>query len=130
MVSTRKNKRCPPGQIQRDAYVSLRRGTLRSRRSYPASCITNRGNPGKGLPSGEPGIGPLRKGDLAKFGYDHVTSMSAPRRHIAIAKAVKAYGALTVFRKLNAVYVYTRNTAPAASRIFKEDRDWVKTKYM
>jgi hypothetical protein len=87
------------------------------------------GRPGKGLASGEPGIGRLREGDLSQFGYMHVTTMDAPRRHLALARAVAKYGALAVFRKLNAVYVYTRNTAPASSRVFKADRNWVKAHY-
>jgi len=94
----------------------------------PASCIKNVGNPGKGYGPGS-GIGLLRKGDLAQFGYDHVTDMLKKRRHEALAHAVKAYGALSVFRKLNAVYVYTRNTAPASSAVFKADRDWIKEHY-
>lgn len=55
--------------------------------------------------------------------------MKTGRRHIALAAAVKAHGALSVFRKLNAVYVYTRNTSPSSSAIFKADRDWVKAQY-
>ena len=91
-----------------------------------ASCIKNVGNPGKGLPSGAPGIGPLRKGDLKRFGYSHVVAMSEGRRHLALAAAVKAYGSLTVWRKLNALFVYTRHTSPASSAIFKADRDWIR----
>ena len=77
-----------------------------------------------------PGIGPLRHGLLAKFGYSHVASLSLHQRHTALEKAVKAYGSLSVFRKLNAVYVYSRKTAPSSSRIFKVDRDWIGTKYI
>jgi len=76
-----------------------------------------------------PGIGPLHKGDLSRFGYEHVTQMTKGRRHLALAAAVATYGSLTVRRKLNAVYVYTRNTAPASSAIFKADRDWVRNTF-
>lgn len=117
---------CPPGQILRNPYVRIRRGT---RTFVPASCITNIGAPGKGMPTGGPGIGPLRTGDLSRFGYDHVTAMTQGARHLALAKAVNEYGSLTVWRKLNAVYIYTRRTAPASSRLFKADRDWVKERY-
>lgn len=100
------------------------------KRSYvAASCIKNQGAPGKGLSSGEPGIGPLRSGDLERFGYTNVTAMSSSRRHLALARAIRAYGSLTVWRKLNAVYVYTKRTSPASSRIFKADRDWVNASY-
>ncbi len=120
-------RRCRRGTIKRSAYT---RKTRKSGRIYvPASCIPNVGNPGKGLRTGGPGIGPLREGDLARFGYHDVVRMTAGQRHIALHRAVEKYGALTVFRKLNAVYVYTRNTAKASSRIFKTDRDWVKEHY-
>lgn len=76
-----------------------------------------------------PGIGPLRKGELAIFGYVNVAALSEAKRHLALGRAVRAYGALSVFRKLNAVYVYTRYTAPVSSAIFKVDRDWVKEYY-
>jgi hypothetical protein len=56
--------------------------------------------------------------------------MNAEARRAALAKAVAAYGALTVFRKLNAISVYTRRTAPASSRIFLADRNYVRSKYM
>jgi hypothetical protein len=93
--------------------------------------------PGRGGPYGKPygsgkpypGIGPLRKGELAQFGYSNVSSLSQGKRHLALAQAVRVFGALSVFRKLNAVYVYTRYTAPVSSAIFKVDRDWVKEYY-
>jgi len=104
----------------------LRRG----RRSFvPGVCIADQGAPGKGLPSGARGIGALRKGDLRRFGYTNVTELSEGRRHLALAAAVRAYGPLTVWRKLNAVFIYTKNTSPASSRVFKADRDWIKATY-
>jgi hypothetical protein len=75
-------------------------------------------------------IGTLRKGDLSRFGYSNVTAMSEGRRHLALASAVRRYGALSLFRKLNAIFVLTRNTAPASSAIFKKDRDWIREKYL
>jgi hypothetical protein len=127
-VESRGVSSCPPGYIVRNPYVRVRRTT--GKRSFvPASCIRNVGAPGKGLASGAPGIGPLRKGTLERFGYTNVTALSSARRHLALASAVRAYGALTVWRKLNAVYVYTRRTSPASSRIFKTDRDWIRATY-
>jgi len=117
---------CPRGTIRRDPYVRIRMG----RRSYVAgACIADQGAPGKGLPSGARGIGALRKGDLRQFGYTNVTELSEGRRHLALAAAVRAYGSLTIWRKLNAVYVYTRRTSPASSAIFKADRDWIAAYY-
>lgn len=135
---------CPTGQIVRDPYVRI---LLGKRQFISAACITNVGNPGKGIPTGAPGtsrgergfippssagrvgIGPLRKGDLNQFGYNNVTGMSEGQRHLALAAAVRKYGSLTVWRKLNAVFIYTKHTAPASSRIFKADRDWIKAHY-
>jgi hypothetical protein len=117
---------CPAGTIVRDPYVRIRLGR---RQFVPASCIPDVGNPGKGIPGGARGIGPLRKGDLARFGYTAVTEMTQGRRHLALAAAVRAYGSLTVWRKLNAVYVYTRNTSPKSSAVFKADRDWINATY-
>jgi hypothetical protein len=83
-----------------------------------------------GLKPGQPGIGPLQKHDLDKYGYKNVKSMPVAKRHAALDKAVTAYGALTVFRKLNAVAIYSRRTAPVSSRIFLQDRNYVRSKYM
>lgn len=127
--SARGPSSCPSGTILRNPYVRERKGR---RTLVAASCIRDVGNPGKGLasaPGGGPGIGPLRKGDLSRFGYDNVAGMSEGRRHLALASAVRAYGSLTVWRKLNALYVYTRNTAPGSSATFKADRDWIKAHY-
>ena len=128
-LSARGPRSCAPGTILRNPYVRERKGR---RTLVAASCIRDVGNPGKGLasaPGGEPGIGPLRKGDLSRFGYDHVIALSEGRRHLALASAVRVYGSLTVWRKLNALYVYTRNTSRASSAIFKADRDWIKEHY-
>jgi hypothetical protein len=73
-------------------------------------------------------IGTLKRGLLAKFGYERVTSLSVVQRHTALNKAIKEYGALSVSRKLNAVYVYNRKTNPSVARIFKADRDWTLKK--
>lgn len=117
---------CPKGKILRKAYI---RYSKKGERIFvKEGCISNIRAPRKSLRAG-PGIGPLRKGDLAKHGYVHVASMTTTARHTALKKAIKEYGSLTVWRKLNAVYVYTRSTIPSNSRIFKEDMDWIRTTF-
>jgi hypothetical protein len=77
-------------------------------------------------------IGPLKTNDLGKYGYTHVKRMTVEARREALTKAVAAYTALSVFRKLNAVYVLTRGKtrkSNTSSRIFLKDRDWVKTTF-
>jgi len=71
-------------------------------------------------------IGPLKKGML--LGYS--TKMKAPSRHKTLRKVIKKVGPLSTFRKLNAVAVLTKNTAPKSSRTFKTDRKWVKKNFM
>jgi hypothetical protein len=45
---------------------------------------------------GSRGIGPLKPGKLKAFGYS--STKSTEERHTAIKRAVKAYGALAVYR--------------------------------
>jgi hypothetical protein len=121
----RNNIKCPEGYIVRKSYVRI--VTKTGKRVYvPASCIPDIGNPGKRI---QPGIGPLRKGELARFGYISVKNMSENDRHKALDKAIKELGSLSVWRKLNAVYVYNKNTNPLISDIYNEDRNWVKETY-
>jgi hypothetical protein len=126
-------RRYSTGLRQRGYTVRRRTGT--KYRVYPektkmvvqSACIKNRGLAGKGSREGK-GIGKLDKGKLSRYGY----SYHDPRdqRHVALRKAVSAYTALNVFHKLDAVMKYTRRTAPQASHVFEEDRNWVRSKFM
>jgi len=115
-------RRCPRGTIRRNSYTRSSASGKSTR--VPSSCIKDVGLPGKGFQGKGPGIGTLEKGDLSKFGYEHVAAR--PHHHAALTKAVQEYGWLTVFRKLNAIYVLTKNTSPASSAVFFRDRNWVK----
>ena len=106
MPKTRRNKVCPPGTIL----------VKRATRKAPRVC-------GKG-------IGPLKKGELGQFGYHNVLKVPMVKRHSMLDKAVHKYTALTIFRKLNALYVYTRRSSPGSSAIFFADRNWVREQYM
>jgi len=124
-------KTCPPGQILREGYVATRKkktmlGRLLNRGTtyrVKASCIKNKGKPGKGPDV----IGPLKKGDLKDAGYDHTDP--AHERHMALIKAVSEYGHLSTLRKLNAIAVLNKNVAPTRSKIYRTDRDWIKKNY-
>ena len=74
------------------------------------------------------GIGELQKGDLEKRGYSVKKTLRS--RHKALKKVVKAEGPLSTFRKLNAVAVYTKNSAPTKSKTFCRDRNWVRKTFM
>jgi hypothetical protein len=141
-MATRKNNGCPKGYILRRSYTRRFRPSVKStgftvRRKgtvytvhpkantirVPAACIVNRGLPGKGPKEGE-GIGKLRKGELIKYGYQYRLSDSL--RQSALKKAIKRYGALSVYHKLDAVAKLSLRTAPDASKIFSRDREWVR----
>jgi hypothetical protein len=150
LASTRKllglNKSCPPGQILRAPYTRKFKSATKetgynvSKKGktyhvYPkasstlvkAACIKNRGLPGKGPVSGK-GIGPLKEGELARFGYK--ARSAEMERHKALRKAIDAYGALSVFRKLDAVAKLTLRTAPEVHKIFVTDRKWIQNNFV
>jgi hypothetical protein len=134
-------KRCPPGHILRAPYkrrfsastkhqgYNVHRGRY-TYRAYPkagsvlvkAACIKDRGLPGKGPRSGR-GI-TMKKGELSRYGYN--AHISEEARHAALRKAMKVYGPLSVYHKLDAITKLTMRTAPDAHKIFKADRDWVQ----
>lgn len=150
VASTRKrlglNKSCPPGQILRAPYTRKFSSSTkesgynvskkgRTYRVYPkagstlvkAACIKNRGLPGKGPASGK-GFAPLKEGELSRYGYKARTSEE--ERHKALRKAIDVYGALNVFRKLDAVAKLTQRTAPEVHKIFVADRKWIQNNFV
>ena len=108
--------------IRRRAYTTRRGVYVKSRR------IKDRGAPGKWASQHGPGIGPLKEGELSSKGYS-VTS-SPLSRHRSLKKVVRSLGALSTFRKLNAIATYTKRTSPKKSRQFLSDRNWVKKTFM
>jgi hypothetical protein len=83
------------------------------------ACVKDMGKPGKG----EPLIGKLQEGELSGVGYSfHSSKLS---RHRALNKATRKYGALSVYRKLNAIAVLTKNTSRKTAKRAKSDRNWI-----
>lgn len=139
-------KACPPGMIERKAFsrkystavrergfivrrasgtvYRVRPKTVRS--SVGSTCVKDIGNPGKAT---KKPIGPLRKGELSKHGYSYEHGEDV--RHKALRHAVSEYGALGVFRKLNAVGKLSESNPKArrASDTFKRDRNWVRMRF-
>lgn len=66
----------------------------------------------------------LKKGELTKHGYH--ADLSENKRHEALKKARSEYTPLSLFRKLNAVYVLNKNRDKKRAAIFKADAKWVK----
>jgi hypothetical protein len=138
-IRTLRRKDCPPGMISRKSYTrrystavrksgfTVKRSSGRVYRVYPkvsdmvvkSRCIKNTGKPGKGPQL----FGRLKKGELSKLGYSFRASES--ERKSALKKAMEHYGTLGVYRKLDAVAKLSKKINPAASKIFKMDREWV-----
>ena len=73
-------------------------------------------------------IGPLKHGMLTRFGYHPVEAKTNRRK--ALSKGVsKGEKPLAVMRRLIAISTLTKRTAPRASRIYKQDAMWVRSKY-
>jgi len=112
------SKQCARGEIRRKSY-KRKDGTR-----VKSTCIEDRGLPGKGpktLPS-------PRKGTLGKFGYK--ASKTSKVRRTSLADAVDELGALPVFRKLNLVATFNKNSNPSLAKKFNLDKAWVKRTYM
>jgi len=112
-------KVCADGSILRKAYV-----VMPSKRLVKGSCIKKRGLSVSGAR-----IGPLRKGEMAKFGYVGVKDLSLKERRGALAKAVAALGSLSVWKKVNVLSVFFKNTSPELSAKFNQDKNWIKATY-
>ena len=143
-IKSLSRKACPPGMIERKAYARrystavLQEGFKKKTRSgrtvrvkphrqrvtmVESKCVKDTGLPGNGTQR----IGPLRKGELSKYGY--TLKISESQRRKALKKAIDEFGALGVYRKLDAVAKLTSRTIPEASKMFEKDRDWIKETY-
>lgn len=127
--NTKRQGRCPPGKIIRNAYTRhvTRANGVRKTIRVKASCVKDMGARGK-LPAGSPTIGPLKKGELTRFGYSYKHPESS--RRSAIRRAIQQLGALNLYRKLDAVAKLTVLTSPKASQTFAADRDWIRAHYV
>lgn len=110
----------PRKSYTRKAYTRKTRAHVAATSVHPTTCVRGYKGPGKG-------IGKLKKGALSRYGYG--TSKTARSRHIALNAAVKHDGALTVYRRLNALSTYTKRTAPATSKTARADRAYVGVKH-
>ena len=84
----------------------------------------DRGKKGKGKDYFE-----IKSGKLAPY---H-TYLPARKRHEILEKKIRKYGALSVFRSLNAQVVLRKHQrsrdAVKARKVFEADKEWVKRKY-
>jgi hypothetical protein len=120
--------RCVGRTIKRKSHsrksYTRKNGVHVKRAHVGAVCIKNQGEAGKWTSRHKTrGIGPLKPGKLKAFGYS--SKKSTEERHAAIKRAIKAYGALAVYRMLQAVATYSKRTTPGKSHIYMADRNYV-----
>jgi len=135
--NSKRRKRCPDGYKLRASYTrkisnSVLKQGYRVRRGsnqyyiakpekqevhVPAMCMKNTKRISKG-------IGKYRKGDLIKYGYSYRGSDTS--RHEALKRAEKAYGALSLYHKLDAVAKLS-GKHPDIQQVFQADRNWVRS---
>ena len=111
--------------------MRVRRNTMRVRKNISRRSKRKRSKTlkrSKALKRSNKVIIPIKKGLLSKYGYTSKKSTTA--RRLALKRAVKKYGNLSLFRKLNAIYVLQKNRNPRTAQIFKKDRNWVKKHYL
>ena len=73
-------------------------------------------------------IGKLKGGMLTKYGYHPVEAKT--NRHKALSMGIsKGEKPLAVMRRLVAISTLTKRTLPRASRIYKQDAMWIRSKY-
>ena len=119
-------KECPPGKMPRASYtrrVTKANGTHQNI-YVKSACV--KGSASK-LPMNQR-IGPLRQGELKRFGYSYKLPESI--RYSSLRLAIKSLGPLNVYRKLDAVAKLSATANPDSSRVFSADRDWIRSHYV
>ena len=118
---------CKKGQVVREGYT--RKAYVRKSGSHVKSskvgpgCIKATGLSRKRGTKGKQ-LFVLEKGTLTKYGYH--ANLSETERHTALTKAMKETKPLSVYRKLNAVYVLNKNKNPSLANTYRKDADWLQ----
>jgi hypothetical protein len=105
-------KKCPKGYVSRKSYTKKSGIKVKSACVKSTSLRSKGKTPKKVLPK-------LKTGSLTKFGY-HIHDTKS-MRHKALKKALRSYGFASLIRKLNAVRLLSRNTAPINSKKYNDD---------
>lgn len=126
-------KSCPKGYIlkpayKRHSYTKKITGTHVKSSMVPSTCVKSLHSK-KRKTSSDNKIGPIEKDLLKPFGYTNVQHMTMKDRRESLTKAVQKYEWLPIFRRLNVLSIFTRNTNPTASEIFLKDRNWVRKQF-
>jgi len=128
---------CPEGMIERVGYKAVRSDNKKVYRVKP-TCIQDVGNPGK-TPSSEK-IMSSDELDLSVYGYENLIKLKALERRNALKKAIEDISStesktiqqavVKVMRRLNYLYVLTRNSQLALSKKLEIDHNWIGRTYL
>lgn len=115
--------KCGKGQIERVGYSYVRKKTQK-KVSVPATCVSDKGKPGKGpklitIPEYDVGL-------LSKYGYS--LAENHERRVNAIKKAIKQNSELKILRHLNALRTLLKSSPKLYSKLDK-DMKWIQKDY-
>ena len=128
---------CPEGMIERVGYKAVRSDNKKVYRVKP-TCIQDVGKPGK-TPSSEK-IMSSDDLDLSIYGYEDLIKLKATDRRNALKKAMEDISsmesktihqaAVKVMRRLNYLFVLTRNSQITLSKKLEADRNWIGRTYL
>jgi Family of unknown function (DUF5771) len=120
---------CREGEVVREGYerpaYMRKSGTYVSSTKVRPGCIRAVGMSKKRGRKGRQ-LFVLQKGTLTQYGYH--ADKDKLGRHDALERALTHMKPLSVYRKLNALYVLNKNKNPKMADLFRGDADWVKTR--
>jgi predicted DNA-binding WGR domain protein len=71
----------------------------------------------------------LKKGELGKYGYKDIKTLSVKKRHMALDKAIKEYGAQKILKKLGLIKTFQKNKNPKVSNLLMDNMKWSRKKF-
>lgn len=121
---------CPPGKTLRKGYNRklansvVKQGFIRGRsRVFPKTKKVHVKSYCTGPKSK---IGPLKKGELSKYGYSY--KLSEQERRSALMRASREFNFTSMYKKLDAVAKLSKTVNPKAAAVFSADRNWIHSK--
>lgn len=112
-------KSCKSGQIRKKSYKTKKGIKVK------ATCITNKGLPGKG-----PKILPKPKsGLLEQYGYKDIKNLSAKQREEILEKAAKQLGYKDIIKHLTLIHNLSHRSNPETAKLMKQDQEKISKIY-
>jgi hypothetical protein len=117
------HSKCNKGQIERDEYSYVKKNTQK-KVSVPATCINDKGKPGKG-----PKLITIPKYDIGLLSnYGYILTENHERRVNSLKKAIKFNSELKILRHLNALRTLHKSNPKLYNKLDK-DLKWIQKNY-